>query len=175
MGWRRGIRRGRGRCLSRLGRESPSELSDHSEAALIIPFFLFVTLFRWTLAFRLWFPLLRPDLITHLIETLLDLSEEEAIPFVFALASPVATIDDALRERVKASGRGMLPSFAPQYEILIHPATGWFLVSSAQQLLASFTVPTSLCVPVLTEMPSSLCRLTEAATPLPKPSSVASP
>ena len=74
---------------------------------------------------RFFFPARRPDLITHLIETLLSLPNPR--PFLLALGSPISSLSDDLRTRVAASGRGLICGFAPQHDVLAHPATGWFL------------------------------------------------
>lgn len=70
-----------------------------------------------------FFPALRPDLIAHLFETLLALER----PFVFALASPLASLSEELLATFKASGLGYIAPFVPQIELLRHPAVGGFL------------------------------------------------
>lgn len=70
-------------------------------------------------------PTLRPELITELVGTLLDIK----VPFIFATASPAGQLDDDLKRRIEESGRGMVLDWVPQLQVLQHPATGAFLVS----------------------------------------------
>ncbi|KAH9901483.1 UDP-Glycosyltransferase/glycogen phosphorylase [Cubamyces lactineus] len=58
----------------------------------------------------------------------LDVVIERNIPFILSHASPFAgTIPDAVREKVKLYGKGLLSPWTPQQTILDHPATGWFV------------------------------------------------
>lgn len=76
-----------------------------------------------TFFFSVFFPALRPDLIVHLVQTLLAIEQ----PFIFALASPFASLSAELVAKVEASGLGVFSKFAPQMAVLKHKATGWFL------------------------------------------------
>lgn len=72
----------------------------------------------------LFWPLLRPDLITMLIDTLTELDH----PFLLAAGSPLCVLEDGLRERVAEQGVGMIFSgVAPQQHVLAHEATGIIL------------------------------------------------
>ena len=42
-------------------------------------------------------------------------------------ASPFAQIPDAVQEKVKAYGLGLLTPWSPQQSILSHPVTSWFV------------------------------------------------
>ncbi|KAH8119121.1 UDP-Glycosyltransferase/glycogen phosphorylase, partial [Phellopilus nigrolimitatus] len=53
-------------------------------------------------------------------------------PFVFAYASPVATVPDDVQTRVNESGLGFISKWVPQHLILHHQATGWFLSHCGQ-------------------------------------------
>jgi hypothetical protein len=68
-----------------------------------------------------WFPVATLQLIEALVETLLAL--ETPFPFVFALGGKMASLPDALVERVSASGRGLVCKFwVEQRAILKHAA-----------------------------------------------------
>ncbi|KAJ7916626.1 hypothetical protein B0H13DRAFT_2323241 [Mycena leptocephala] len=74
----------------------------------------------------LWFPLATPQLVEALVDTLLAL--DTPFPFIFALGGKMASLPDALVERVSASGRGLVCKFwVEQRAILQHAALGWFL------------------------------------------------
>jgi hypothetical protein len=73
-----------------------------------------------------WFPVATPQLIEALVDTLLAL--ETPFPFVFSLGGKMASLPDALIERVNASGKGLICKFwVEQRAILQHAALGWFL------------------------------------------------
>ncbi|OJT12307.1 UDP-glycosyltransferase 73E1 [Trametes pubescens] len=57
----------------------------------------------------------------------LDVVMERNIPFILSHASPIATVPDEIKEKVKAYGKGILSPWSPQQTILEHPVTGWFL------------------------------------------------
>ncbi|KAI0333570.1 UDP-Glycosyltransferase/glycogen phosphorylase [Cubamyces sp. BRFM 1775] len=58
----------------------------------------------------------------------LDVVIERNIPFILSHASPFAgSIPDAVKEKVKLYGKGLLSPWTPQQTILEHPATGWFV------------------------------------------------
>lgn len=73
----------------------------------------------------LFYPAFKPQHISILLDVLLDLG----IPFLFARASPLAQpLVPELVERIEKSGRGLVVPYAPQHDVLLHSATGWFLV-----------------------------------------------
>ncbi|THG95648.1 hypothetical protein EW026_g6040 [Hermanssonia centrifuga] len=59
------------------------------------------------------------------IWTFLDVLVEKNIPFILSHGSPFAKIPDPIKEKIKASGLGLLSPWSPQQTILAHPATGW--------------------------------------------------
>ncbi|ORY26782.1 hypothetical protein BCR39DRAFT_540197 [Naematelia encephala] len=71
----------------------------------------------------IFWPTLRPEIITVILRSLLDLS----IPFVFATAASDATIPEELLDEVKRSGRGLIVKWVPQVQVLKHKAIGAFL------------------------------------------------
>jgi len=64
-----------------------------------------------------------PEYVDELIDALIA----KKAPFIFAHASPNATLSEQLVERVQSSGLGMITKWSPQQFILNHPATGWFV------------------------------------------------
>ena len=68
----------------------------------------------------------RPELVTAIIESLLELTEP--IPFILATATANGKADPALKKRIEASGRGLIVDWAPQVRVLRHDAVGMFLV-----------------------------------------------
>ncbi|ODN77735.1 hypothetical protein L202_04876 [Cryptococcus amylolentus CBS 6039] len=71
----------------------------------------------------LFFPLLRPELIRYILQTL----QESGIPFVFAYASGVAPVPPELIEEFVGLEDACLVKFAPQWAVLKHAATGFFI------------------------------------------------
>ncbi|CAD6566482.1 MAG: hypothetical protein TREMPRED_002646 [Tremellales sp. Tagirdzhanova-0007] len=67
----------------------------------------------------------RPELVTAIIESLLELTEP--IPFILATATANGKADPALKKRIEASGRGLIVDWAPQVRVLRHDAVGMFL------------------------------------------------
>ncbi|KZT56229.1 glycosyltransferase family 1 protein [Calocera cornea HHB12733] len=67
----------------------------------------------------------KPEHVQYLFEVLMEL--EEPTPFLFAAASPALSMPEELKERIQASGRGLMVPWAPQQSVLLHPATGWAL------------------------------------------------
>ncbi|EIW63123.1 UDP-Glycosyltransferase/glycogen phosphorylase [Trametes versicolor FP-101664 SS1] len=57
----------------------------------------------------------------------LDVVMERNIPFIMSHASPLATVPDEVKEKVKAYGKGIMSPWSPQQTILEHPATGWYV------------------------------------------------
>ncbi|KAJ7615306.1 hypothetical protein FB45DRAFT_841793 [Roridomyces roridus] len=75
-----------------------------------------------------FFPIMTPDLIQALVQTLLDLPQP--FPFLFVLGSKLAamSLPAELIQRVNASGRGLIfGSWVNQGAILRSGAVGWFL------------------------------------------------
>ncbi|KZT56251.1 glycosyltransferase family 1 protein [Calocera cornea HHB12733] len=66
-----------------------------------------------------------PEHLGYLFDVLLDL--EEPMPFLFAAASPSLQLPDSVREKVAASGRGLIVPWAPQQTVFQHLATGWVI------------------------------------------------
>ncbi len=82
----------------------------------------------------------RMELITHLLESLLEV--EPIVPFIFATPAPVSRegdtkIPDELIKKVEESGRGIITGWAPQVRILQHEATGMMLVSADGRIVGS--------------------------------------
>jgi hypothetical protein len=69
-------------------------------------------------------PVRRPELIKYLVESLLAAD----IPFLFATASRFTQLDQDLRAKVEAGGKGMIVPWVPQNTVLQHPAVRFFLV-----------------------------------------------
>ena len=109
--------------LARYGKDSAAYIRSASMHH-VCPLRLTDTL---TLSFgtNFW-PVLRPELVTAIIESLLELSSP--IPFVFATAMPNGKIEPELKKRVESSGRGLVVDWAPQVRVLRHEAVGMFLV-----------------------------------------------
>jgi hypothetical protein len=72
-------------------------------------------------------PVNRPRLISVVLESLLAV--EPPLPFVFARGTNQEGLGDAVLEKIRASGRGILVEWAPQMRVLNHEAVGMFLVS----------------------------------------------
>ncbi|KAK4685322.1 hypothetical protein P7C73_g4827, partial [Tremellales sp. Uapishka_1] len=71
-------------------------------------------------------PKLRPSLMNSLIDSLLSPTLDPPIPFVFATASAAGKLSEDIKQKILASGRGLVVDWAPQVKILQHPATGFF-------------------------------------------------
>ncbi|KAL7422604.1 hypothetical protein Q5752_003252 [Cryptotrichosporon argae] len=85
----------------------------------------------------MFYPLGRPELVTWLIESLV----EARMPFLFAHATTLAPADPALLAKIDAHADGCQVKFAPQWAVLEHDAVGFFLShcgsnSSAEAVLA---------------------------------------
>ncbi|KAJ7701948.1 hypothetical protein B0H17DRAFT_924175, partial [Mycena rosella] len=65
--------------------------------------------------------------VPQYLDELVDALTEKKFPFILCHASPFATISPALRDKINASGVGMITRWSPQQYILTHPATGWFM------------------------------------------------
>ena len=73
-----------------------------------------------------YWPTLRPELVTAIIESLFEL--DPPVPFIMATASPTGKVEPELKKRIEASGRGLVVDWAPQVRVLRHEAVGVFLV-----------------------------------------------
>ncbi|KAJ6480046.1 hypothetical protein DFH09DRAFT_1214751, partial [Mycena vulgaris] len=74
----------------------------------------------------LFFPIVTPQLVEALVNTLLHLAKP--FPFVFALGGKMASLPKELIETVNGSGKGLICDFwVEQRAILQHAALGWFL------------------------------------------------
>lgn len=72
------------------------------------------------------FPTKRPELIDHLVASLL--AAEPPLHFIFALAAAGAVLSAETIRAVEISGRGLLCSWVPQKTVLVHPVTSFFIV-----------------------------------------------
>ena len=75
-----------------------------------------------------FWPTLRSELVTAIIDSLLEL--DSPVPFIFATASPTGKVEPELKKRIEESGRGLVLDWAPQVRVLRHEAVGMFLVLS---------------------------------------------
>ncbi|KAJ6575668.1 hypothetical protein DFH09DRAFT_1150832 [Mycena vulgaris] len=74
----------------------------------------------------LFFPIVTPQLVEVLVNTLLYLAKP--FPFIFALGGKMASLPKELIETVNGSGKGLICDFwVEQRAILQHAALGWFL------------------------------------------------
>ncbi|WVQ81833.1 hypothetical protein IAT38_003960 [Cryptococcus sp. DSM 104549] len=71
----------------------------------------------------LFFPHRRPELVTYILQSLRD----AGVPFVFAYASGLAQVPEGLLEEFAGIEDACLVKFAPQWGVLNHEATGWFV------------------------------------------------
>jgi len=83
-----------------------------------------------------FWPLLRPELMDFIIDSLI----ESPLPFLFAHATDLATPNTALLERINSSGKGCAVKFAPQWAVVNHPATGFFLSHCGSNSVAEAVV-----------------------------------
>lgn len=83
-----------------------------------------------------FFPITRPDLVHHLLDTLLSTST----PFLFAYATELFPIPADLLDKVKDAQFGMAVHVAPQVQVLHHPATGFFLSHCGMNSMAEAIV-----------------------------------
>ena len=68
--------------------------------------------------------MLRPELVTIVLSAL----KEIKVPFLFAYASPFAQVPPELLKEIDESADGLAVKFAPQWAIINHAATGFFIV-----------------------------------------------
>ncbi|WVQ84178.1 hypothetical protein IAT38_006325 [Cryptococcus sp. DSM 104549] len=71
----------------------------------------------------LFFPLLRLELVQFILRSLRD----AGVPFVFAYASGLAQVPEGLVEEFEGGEDYCLVKFAPQWGVLSHEATGFFV------------------------------------------------
>ncbi|KAI5117418.1 hypothetical protein M0805_004050, partial [Coniferiporia weirii] len=64
-----------------------------------------------------------PEKVWAVLDVLIELQ----IPFVFSHASPFAAVPEEVKQKVTASGLGLMSSWLPQQLILHHEACGWFV------------------------------------------------
>ncbi|KAJ6591295.1 hypothetical protein DFH09DRAFT_1420435, partial [Mycena vulgaris] len=78
-------------------------------------------------------------------------------------ASPFATISPGLRDKIQASGVGMVTRWCPQQFILSHPATGWFMTHGGHGGISealSNGIPL-ICWPFDGDQPAAAAHLTQ--------------
>ncbi|EKM54549.1 glycosyltransferase family 1 protein [Phanerochaete carnosa HHB-10118-sp] len=95
--------------------------------------------------------------------TFLDVLMDQKIPFIMAQASPFCHLTAEVAQRVKASGTGLITSWAPQQAILEHPVTGWFVThggfnSITESIHAGIPM---ICWPFGGDQPLNAIHLTE--------------
>jgi UDP:flavonoid glycosyltransferase YjiC (YdhE family) len=69
------------------------------------------------------FPATRPELVEYLLASLI----ENKVPFVFAYASELFNPPQSLLDLIEPYDDGESVKFAPQWQVLEHPATQFFL------------------------------------------------
>ena len=72
-----------------------------------------------------FWPMMRPELVNYLLESLI----ENEFPFIFSYASPFEQMPKDFIEKMNAREESCMVKFAPQWAVLDHPATGYYLVS----------------------------------------------
>ncbi|KAF7789271.1 hypothetical protein EIP86_000212 [Pleurotus ostreatoroseus] len=87
----------------------------------------------------------------------LDAIMERKLPFIFAHASPFAEVPEAVKEKVKRYGLGLLSPWSPQQYILTHPVVGWFVTHCGfNSLLESVSAGVPLiCWPFSADQPAN--------------------
>ncbi|WWC63664.1 uncharacterized protein I303_106269 [Kwoniella dejecticola CBS 10117] len=85
----------------------------------------------------LFFPVTRPELIRYILQSL----KESGFPFIFAYASQMASLPEDLQKELNDDEDSCVVKFAPQWDVVNHEATGYFLShcgsnSTAEAMLA---------------------------------------
>ncbi|KAH9895030.1 UDP-Glycosyltransferase/glycogen phosphorylase [Cubamyces lactineus] len=75
-----------------------------------------------------FWPVEKPEMLWVFLDVVMELK----IPFILSCASPLAMVPDAVKEKVKTYGKGLIATWNPQQFILGHPATGWFVTHGGQ-------------------------------------------
>nr|XP_019006455.1 uncharacterized protein I203_00043 [Kwoniella mangroviensis CBS 8507]OCF69916.1 hypothetical protein I203_00043 [Kwoniella mangroviensis CBS 8507] len=107
----------------------------------------------------LFFPVLRPELIKYILESL----QESGFPFVFAHASGIAQVPPELLDELKDDENCCVVKFAPQWDVVNHKATGYFLShcgsnSTAEAMLAELPM---VCMPFAADQGEFTAMLSE--------------
>ncbi|KAI0075145.1 UDP-Glycosyltransferase/glycogen phosphorylase [Panus rudis PR-1116 ss-1] len=103
---------------------------------------------------------IKPEMAWAVVDVLI----EKNISFIMSVASPLASVPDEVREKVKAYGKGLISPWSPQQAILSHPATGWFIThcgqnSTMEAICAGVPV---ICWPFTGDQPHNAVRLSVA-------------
>ncbi|WWC93271.1 hypothetical protein V866_000104 [Kwoniella sp. B9012] len=101
----------------------------------------------------LFFLVLRPELIKYILESL----KESGSPFVFAHASGIAQVPQELLDELKDDENCCVVKFAPQWDVVNHEATGYFLShcgsnSTAEAMIAELPM---VCMPLAADQGES--------------------
>ncbi|KAK8854532.1 hypothetical protein IAR55_003271 [Kwoniella newhampshirensis] len=80
----------------------------------------------------MFFPVLRPDLVRYILNTL----RESDLPFVFAYASGLAVIPGDIVSEFKDDENSCMVKFAPQWQVLNHDAIGFFVTHCGSNSVA---------------------------------------
>ncbi|WRT68708.1 uncharacterized protein IL334_005688 [Kwoniella shivajii] len=91
----------------------------------------------------IFFPVLRPEIIRYILQSL----KQAGFPFLFAHASGMAQIPDELIKELEEYDDCCIVNFAPQWDVVNHDATGFFLThcgsnSTAEAILAELPLVT---------------------------------
>jgi UDP:flavonoid glycosyltransferase YjiC (YdhE family) len=89
----------------------------------------------------IWFPAARPELVQYLLTSLI----QNSVPFLFAYATEMFAPPQYLIELVDNYEDGESVKFAPQWQVLEHPATSFFVShcgsnSAAEAILAGVPI-----------------------------------
>ncbi|KAI0069828.1 UDP-Glycosyltransferase/glycogen phosphorylase [Panus rudis PR-1116 ss-1] len=102
----------------------------------------------------------KPEMAWAVVDVLI----EKNLPFIMSIASPLASIPDEVRAKVKAYGKGLISPWSPQQAILSHHATGWFLTHCGQNstMEAICAGVPLICWPFAGDQPHNAIRLSVA-------------
>ncbi|KAL7281208.1 hypothetical protein ACG7TL_004516 [Trametes sanguinea] len=70
-----------------------------------------------------FWPAKSPEMLWAFLDVVMDLN----IPFILSYAPAIAEVPEAVVEKVRRYGKGIMSKWVPQQLILNHPATGWFV------------------------------------------------